>query len=305
MPGWGAFSRGMEVMLQIVEWIDHAMHVTLITVGKTPVTALLLAQFILLVAVVILAERFFRRWVSRLLDRTHLEPGVRFGIARMAGYLFILCGLYGVLQVVGFDLGALAVLLGAVGIGIGFGLQNVASNFISGLIILAERPISVGDRVDVDGVQGRIERINLRSTILITNDNIAVIVPNSRFIEQSVVNWSHGDPKVRINVSVGVAYGTDTELVKSTLLAVALANPDALKEPEPQVFFIGFGDSSLDFELGVWTIGMAHRPKTFRSQLNFAIDAAFKKAGVEIPFPQRDLHVRSGRLDVRIERPTE
>ncbi len=137
-------------------------------------------------------------------------------------------------------------------------------------------------------------QINLRSTVVVTNDNISVIVPNSNFISEPVTNWSHGDLKVRLNLAVGVAYGTDPSRVRDLLMAVAHAHPNVLREPAPMVFFIGFGESSLDFELGVWTTEMANNPKRFRSELYFEIERTLRENGVEIPFPQRDLHIRSG-----------
>ena len=199
---------------------------------------------------------------------------------------------------VGIDLGSLALVAGAIGVGLGFGLQNILSNFISGLILLAERPIAIGDRVEVDGVAGRVRQINLRSTTVVTSDNISIIVPNSAFITSKVVNWSHGDPKVRLRLPVGVAYGTDPDRLKRVLLAVADAHPKALKDPAPTVLFEAFGDSALNFELAVWTAEMLATPRRFRSELNFAVEKALRENDIEIPFPQRDLHLRSGTLRV-------
>jgi small-conductance mechanosensitive channel len=181
-------------------------------------------------------------------------------------------------------------------VGVGFGLQNITSNFISGLVILAERPITIGDRVEVAGVIGQVQKINARSTVVVTNDNIATIVPNQKFIDSPVTNWTYGDPRVRFRLPVGVAYGSDVEKVRDTLIAAARANAQALSDPAPSVFFVGFGESSLDFELVVWSDEMSHRPRRFRSDLNFAIEKNLREAGIEIPFPQRDLHIRSGVL---------
>ena len=144
-------------------------------------------------------------------------------------------------------------------VGVGFGLQNVTSNFISGLVVLAERPIKIGDRVELDKVAGQITAIHARSTTVLTNDNIAIVVPNSHFIEKAVTNWTHGDPKVRFRIPIGVAYGSEVEKVRELLLSIAREHPAALKEPEPVVFFDGFGDKSLNFELGVWSAEMSSR----------------------------------------------
>jgi small-conductance mechanosensitive channel len=265
--------------------------------GGTAVTTLGLLQFALFVGLLLIVEAMFRRLVTqRLLARTHLDEGIRFAIARITGYIFLTIGFYIALKMVGIDLSSLAVLAGALGVGLGFGLQNIVHNFISGLIILAERPVSIGDRVEVNGVAGQVAKISLRSTTVVTNDNISVIVPNSSFISEPVVNWSHGDPKVRINIPVGIAYGSDVPKFKRLMLEVAAAQKEVLTDPAPNVFFIGFGDSSLDFELGVWTAQMSRNPKRFRSEINYAIEAALRQNGIQIPFPQRDLHLKSSQV---------
>ncbi len=292
----------MEYLNEIFHWLHQIIEQPLLEFGGTRLTMLVLLQFVLLVALVFLGETVLRRLLTqRVLNRTHLDEGMRFAVARIVGYIFICLGFYVALKLVGIDLSSLAVLAGAVGVGLGFGLQNIVSNFISGLIILAERPIAIGDRVEVNGVLGQVTQIKLRSTVVVTNDNISVIVPNSSFISDVVVNWSHGDSKVRMNLPFGVAYGSDIELMSRVIVEVAKENPHVLVNPPPKVFFIGFGDSSLDFELGVWTIEMARRPKPFRSELYFAIERTLRKHGIEIPFPQRDLHIRSGTLPVRRE----
>jgi|ERR1051326_5331992 small-conductance mechanosensitive channel len=178
----------------------------------------------------------------------------------------------------------------------GLGLQNIIHNFVSGSIILAERPIAIGDRIEISGVAGQVREIRLRSTTVVTNDNIACIVPNSDFITSTVTNWSHGDLRVRIRLPVGVACGTDPRKLEKLLLEVALARPKVLREPAPSVFFLGFGDSSLNFELGVWTSEMTFQPRRFRSELFFAMEEKLRENQIEIPFPQRDLHLRSGKF---------
>jgi small-conductance mechanosensitive channel len=262
-----------------------------------PFTLGKLLSLMLLLTVVLIGERWIRRFLTkRVLTRTQLDPSFQYALGRFAGYCFIAIGCLIALDLVGIDLNSLAFVAGAVGIGIGFGLQNIISNFVSGLILLAERPIAIGHRVEVGGVAGLVTQISLRSTTVVTNDNITIIVPNSDFITTPVTNWSYGDPKVRLRLSVGVAYGSDVEKVHRILLEVAAGNASVLKDPAPQVFFVGFGDSSLDFELGVWTADRARNPRGLRSELNFAIDRLFRQNGVEIPFPQRDLHLRSGKL---------
>jgi len=204
-----------------------------------------------------------------------------------------------VLDNTGIHLGTLAVFAGAVGVGIGFGLQNIASNFISGLVILAERPITIGDRVEVAGITGQVQQIRARSTVILTNDNITMIVPNTKFIDSPVTNWTYGDPRVRFRIPIGVAYGSDLEKVRNALVEVARENSNVLPQPEPTVFLETFGESSINLELVVWSKEMSYRPRRFRSDLNFAIAEKLRETGIQIPGPQRDLHFRDG--VVRVE----
>jgi len=284
-------------MNEFLHTADQWLHYPLFQIGKGEVTLFGIAGTILLLMFVVLGERIFRRTiVKRMLARSQLDEALRYGIERILGYLFLVLGFYIALQTVGLDLSSLAVLAGAIGVGLGFGLQNIFSNFMSGIIILAERPIAIGDRVEVGGIAGQVSKISLRSTTVVTNDNISIIVPNSQFISETVINWSHGDPKVQFRLPIGVAYGSDTAKVKEVLLAVAANNSMVLPDPPPSVYFESFGDSSLNFELGVWTRDMVRSPRRFRSELNFAIDHGLAAAGIVIPFPQRDLHVKSGSL---------
>ena len=264
------------------------------------ITIASLLALILLIGLVILVERAIRRYfVTRLLQRTQLEPAMQFALARVIGYALLGLGFYISLQMVGVNLNSLAFVVGAAGVGLGFGLQNVISNFISGLIILAERPIAIGDRVEIGGVVGQVREISLRSTTVITNDNMAIIVPNADFITQRVTNWSYEDPRVRYRIPFGVAYGTDLPRLRKLMLEVADEHPKVLKEPMPELFFVGFGDSSLNFELGVWSNEATISPRRFRSDLFFAIEQKLRENGIEIPFPQQDLHVRTVVGDAR------
>jgi small-conductance mechanosensitive channel len=257
------------------------------------ITVASLLALILLFGLVIVGERFVRRhFVTRLLRRTKFDPAFQFTLARVIGYCLLAFGFYVSFQMVGINLSSLAILAGAVGVGLGFGLQNVISNFISGLIILAERPIAIGDRVDIGDVVGQVREISLRSTTVVTNDNIAMIVPNADFITHRVTNWSYGDPRVRFRVPFGVAYGTDLDKLHRLMLEVAHEHPKALRTPEPEVFFVGFGDSSLNFELAVWSAEMAPTPRRFRSDLLLAIEKKLRENRIEVPFPQREVRVR-------------
>jgi small-conductance mechanosensitive channel len=261
-----------------------------------------LLQIFLLVGLLILvfwiSSRTKRFLFNRFLVHSGLDRSLQYAISQIAANVVLVVGIFIVLQNTGIHLEALTVFAGAVGVGIGFGLQNITSNFISGLVILAERPITIGDRVEVGGVTGQVRKIRARSTVVVTNDNITTIIPNQKFIDSPVTNWTYGDPKVRFRVPVGVAYGSDVEKVRTKLIEAAADDPHTLDDPAPSVFFVEFGDSSLNFELVAWSSEMSHRPSRYRSDLNFAIDKKFREAGIEIPFPQRDLNIRSGVLRV-------
>ena len=252
----------------------------------------------LLIAVFWISSRTKRFLFNRFLAKSGLDRSLQYAIAQIVSNIVLIVGIFIVLDNAGIHLGALTVFAGAVGVGVGFGLQNIASNFISGLVILAERPITIGDRVEVAGIAGQVQQIRARSTVIVTNDNIAMIVPNTKFIDSPVTNWTYGDPRVRFRVPIGVAYGSDVNKVRAALLAAGRENPNTLKDPAPSVFLEKFGENSIDFELVVWSSEMSSRPRRYRSDLNFAIEHKLREAGIEIPNPQRDLHFRSGVLKV-------
>src|SRR5437867_6174634 len=224
------------VITDIVEVVRRILEYQVLPKSGITVASLLL--LIVLFGAVILAERLFRRhFLTRVLRRTHLAPALQFTLGRVLGYCLLALGFYISFQVVGINLSSLAILAGAVGVGLGFGLQNIISNFISGLIILAERPIAIGDRIEIGHVAGQVREISLRSTTVVTNDNIAIIVPNADFITHIVTNWSYEDPRVRFRIPFGVAYGTDGEELRLRMWNLAEAHPKALREPKPELFF--------------------------------------------------------------------
>ena len=268
-----------------------------------PGVTLSLVQIFLLIALLIavfwISSRTKRFLFNRFLAKSGLDRSLQYAIAQIVSNVVLIVGIFIVLDNAGIHLGALTVFAGAVGVGVGFGLQNIASNFISGLVILAERPITVGDRVEVAGIAGQVQHIRARSTVIVTNDNITMIVPNTKFIDSPVTNWTYGDPRVRFRLPVGVAYGSDVNKVREALLAAASENANTLKDPAPSVFLEKFGENSIDFELVVWSSEMSYRPRRYRSDLNFAMEQKLREAGIEIAFPQRDLHIRSGVLKVQ------
>jgi small-conductance mechanosensitive channel len=278
----------------------NAAGIPLLWTAPLPGVNLSLIQIFLLIALLIgvfwFSSRTKRFLFNRFLVKSGLDRALQYAIAQIVSNLVLVIGIFIVLENTGIHLGALTVFAGAVGVGVGFGLQNIASNFISGLVILAERPITIGDRVEVAGVVGQVQQIRARSTVILTNDNIAMIVPNSKFIDSPVTNWTYSDPRVRFRVPIGVAYGSDVNKVREALIAAGRSNSHVLEDPAPSVFLKQFGESSMDFELVVWSSEMSHRPSRFKSDLNFAIEEKLREAGIQIPFPQRDLHIRSGTL---------
>ena len=274
-----------------LEYLQTVLDFQLLQLGGNPITVLHVAMSVFALIVTYLLARSVHRILTRYVLK-EVDPAPRYVIARFTQYLVWLIGIAVAIELLNVDLTALTFVAGALGIGIGFGLQNVVNNLVSGVVLLLEQPVRYRDRVSIENVEGQVEHINFRSTTILTNDNITIIVPNSQLINQAVINWSHGDPRIRVHVPVGVAYGSDIELVTETLLAVARGEQDVLSSPEPEVRFLEFGDSSLNFELLVWS----DEPPNYhrlRSKLNYAIDTAFRDKGVEIPFPQRDLHLKT------------
>lgn len=251
----------------------------------------------LLLGIVVLSGVFANFLRSRILRLTGMNRGTREAVSIFVKYTLIFVGVVVLLQIWGLDLSSLALIASALGVGIGLGLQNIAKDFGSGLIMVFERPILVGDFVELDQFQGTVEHIGARSTEIRTLDQISIIVPNSRFLEHEVINWSHRNPISRIRLPVGVAYHSDPEQVRTTLIEVGHSHEHVLSKPPPLVFFTGFGDSALEFELLVW-IANPTRQLSIKSDLYFSIEAALRRQGIEIPFPQRDLHIRSGQLPV-------
>jgi small-conductance mechanosensitive channel len=271
------------------EILDHR----LFRVGGAPVTVGSLLAFVAILLASYLLARLTRRLVVKRFLTHRLTVGVRYALGRFVGYLIFLLGAAVALETLGISIAALAAFGAALGVGIGFGLQDIAKNFVSGLILLVERPIQVGDRINLGDVSGDVVEIRTRATIIRTNDDVHLIIPNSKFISETVTNRSYGQPRVRYRIPVGVAYGSDPRAVEEALLEAARKSENVLADPPPSVRFKAFGDSSFDFELLCWTSRMLQRQGAFRSELNFAIYEALKARGIEIPFPQRDLHIRS------------
>ena len=267
---------------------------TFFNAGNVAVSpSLLFAAAVFLIFLTMLT-RFTRRLLrTEVFGRIPMEDGHRYALERSVGYAVFAMGLFVGMQMIGLDMSSLAFMGGAVGLGIGFGLQNIASNFASGLILLFERPLKIGDRIEVGSLNGDVVRIGGRSTWVRTNDNLTIIVPNSEFTTNRVTNWTANDRQVRFSFPVGVAYGSDPEKVRDVLLSVAKLNPDVLEEPGPEVLLSKFGDSSIDFELRVWTIRQVQTPSRLKSALYFEVVRQFAAHGITIPFPQRDVYIKA------------
>ena len=214
----------------------------------------LLLGLLVIIGTIIVARSVSALIQRRFALRSHLDPGLRYTIARLANYFLLVIGfLIALKQAFNVDLTSIAVVFTALSLGIGFGLQYIAADIASGFILLFERPIRIGDRITIGEDEGDVQSINLRTTLVTTNDRISIIVPNSRLVSQRVINWSYGDPRARIAIPVGVAYHSDVELVTSTLVLAAEGVDNVLSDPTPKVQFLKFGDYSLDFRLLVWT----------------------------------------------------
>ncbi len=227
----------------------------------------------------------------QFLRGTKLDPGLQYTVTMIVGYIIVGTGLYLAVRRV-FDLSHLGTIVAALSVGIGFGLQEIISNFVSGLILLFERPLKVGDLVEVGDKEGIVKQINIRATTVLTRDNVFLLVPNREFIGQTVVNYGHSDPRMRLKVGVGVSYSSDTKKVRELLLEIARENDQVLKRPAPSVRFTGFGASSLDFEVLIW-INNPPAKDDIASDVCFQIFDKFEEHKIEIPFPQRDLHLKS------------
>ncbi|MDZ7805964.1 MAG: mechanosensitive ion channel [Gracilimonas sp.] len=279
---------------ETLNYVWDLLQVQLFTLQDNPITFLKLLIFLLLLIGFLFLASFVKRTLNnRILPRFIKDSGLQYTLARMSQYTLVVIGIFISFQFLGINMTGLAVIFGFLSVGIGFGLQNITSNFISGLIILFERPISVGDRVSVSDIEGDIEEINIRSTTVKTLDNISIIVPNSEFVSRNVINFSHGDTTYRLGIEVGVSYSSDLDKVLKALNEVAEESDYVLKNPKHDVHLRSFGDSSWDMKLFVWIPDVKKRYQV-QNDLNQAIVRKFAEYDIEIPFPQRDLHVRSG-----------
>jgi Small-conductance mechanosensitive channel len=282
----------------IVSRIIYYLNYPFINQEQYKVSLLSLLLLVAIVAGATVVSRYTRRFLQkRVLPRSSIDIGLQYTLLRIVHYLIILAGvLYALKLGLSIDLTSIAVILGFLSVGIGFGLQYVASDVISGLILLFERPIRVGDRIKVEDMEGRVESISVRATLIITNDNMAVIVPNSVLVRNKFTNWSYRKTNVRLRIPVAMPLGSEVDRVSDALVEASRAVPEVLKNPAPRVNFIEFGDTSLKLELLVW-INEPHKHAQIRSSVNYQVDRVFRERGFSVALTQPNVPVLTLRMD--------
>ncbi|MEG4362201.1 mechanosensitive ion channel [Microcoleus sp. C2C6] len=278
---------------ELLTEISQIFTATLFKIGENPVSLQSLVELIVLFIAILLISRFFTGFLKeRLLVRLGIDEGNREAIAVIIGYLIVALGAIVAIQSIGFNLASFAVVAGGLGVGLGFGIQDLTTNFVSGLTLLLDRPVKVGDFVELEGLMGIVKKISIRSTIIQTNDDSSVIVPNSKMISDKIVNWSYENSLLCLRVPVEVAENSNPLLVTETLLNIAYAEAGVLYEPNPKVLFVEFGDNSFKFELLVWTDRPTQR-EVIKSSLNFAIEYNFRHQQIEVPFNDREIYLQN------------
>ena len=286
-----------QLLRTVGQWLGHP----LFSLGETTVSAFSLLSALLIFVAFLVLSRIVGRAIDRFTrERPSFHPASVYALKQMLHYSLFALGILLALSSIGIDFSKLAIVAGAVGVGVGLGLQGLVNNFVSGLILFFERSMKVGDYVELEsGVTGEVREINFRSTLVTTNDNIDVVVPNSEFINSRVTNWTMRETLRRFRIPFGVAYGSDKDLVAKAITEAASRVPYSKTDSEkhrPEVWLVEFGDSSLNFELLIW-VGEENaikRPGRVIAAYNWAIETALGENGIEIPFPQRDLHLRCG-----------
>lgn len=263
-------------------WLFAVLDVVLLKVGDLAITVGSLLKLVLLMSLLFWFAGALRRWlVRRVLSRFHVDHGTRIAIASVLRYLVLVLGMVLILQNVGINLSALGVVAGAVGVGVGFGLQNIFSNFISGLIVMLERPIKVGDHIEVGSIAGVVREISARRTTLVTADNVAVLVPNQRFIVENVINSAYLEEPVRLRIAATLAADTDPALLEQLLMQVARSHAMVLAAPAPQILLRSVGGTSRQFEFAFWFRPEAIARELLTSELSSALEEAFSANGVQ------------------------
>ena len=286
------------VALHLLGWLPHvlqAMDGFAFTLGSTRISLLAVVKLVLLIALLWVIAF----WLSALIERrlsgaANVSPGLRLGVSKVSKVVLVTLALLIALDAVGIDLTALTVFGGALGVGIGFGLQRIASNFISGFIVLFDRSIKPGDVISVGTKFGWVSELRARYTVVRDRDGVETLIPNETLITTEVINWSYSDRDVRIKIPVSISYGDDPEQAMAIMLEAARVSPRIKNDPEPVCRLLEFGDNGMLLELRVWIIDPESGINGVRSMINLEIWRRFRDAGITIPFPQRDVYIKSG-----------
>ncbi|OZB06153.1 MAG: hypothetical protein B7X54_03235 [Idiomarina sp. 34-48-12] len=297
----------MEQLIAETKHLFGWLQTELFKIGETSITYGSIFRVVIILIVSYITSRLLQNALRRIASyRKSMAQSSVYALTRITHYVVMVVGALIAVASIGIDLTKFAIFASALGVGVGFGLQNLISNFTAGIMLLFEKTLKVGDFVELEsGVTGEVKEINIRSTLITTNDNIDIIVPNSEFVAGRVTNWTMRDTIRRLKVGFGVAYGTDKEMVRKAVLEAAARVPHTLDDGSyrpPQVWLTEFGDSSLNFELVVWLKPEAvNRPSAVKAAFMWEIHTSLEEYGIEIPFPQRDLHIRSWDGDAKIQ----
>jgi small-conductance mechanosensitive channel len=271
-------------LAQVANTLDHFFTYPIFTINQTPITLSSLTFFVFIMGLFWILNTILRRFLrNQVLKRTKMPVATQYTLSRIIQYVLLFIGTIIAFQIIGVDLSGLAVIFGFLSVGIGFGLQNLTSNFIAGLMLLFEQHIKVGDRITVGDTEGDVTEINIRSTTIRSLNNIAIVVPNSEFISSTVINWSHGDPKTRLEIEVGVSYNSDLDKVMDSLLEAANEHSLTLSSPAPKAWLMSFGDSAWNMRLLAW-VGDPQGRRQVQSDINCAIVKKFRQNGA-LPLP--------------------
>jgi small-conductance mechanosensitive channel len=282
----------LEALFVHLKEVFSTLSTPLFTISNTKISV---TSILISIAVIVFAfqiAKYTGRLLNSALKSRSVDSGVRDSLEKFVRYVIIILGVLFAMDNMGVSINSLAAIGAVLMVGIGFGLQNITQNFMAGLIILIERPIKVGDIVNVGNTSGRVLDIRVRSTVIETRDNVTIIIPNSKFVSEEVTNDSYSGQTIRHHIRVGVAYGSDVEKVKKLLCTAGANHEKTLKNPPPAALLEDFGDSSLNFDLRFWCSDIWHMEK-ISSDIRCDIDRLFRENNVEIPFPQRDIHIKT------------
>ncbi len=278
---------------EVFEKMLQFLHYPLFLFGKTEFSIWYILKLVIAIVFLGWVSKLLKNFlVHRVLLKYNEDIGVRQAMGTIVRYIFFVMGMFVVIHASGIDLSGLALIGGALGVGIGFGLQNITNNFVSGIVILLERPVKIGDRIEVSGTTGEVISISARATTVVTNDGISVIIPNSELISTRVTNWSLAGKMVRFKIPVPVPYGTDQDVIVKLLLEVAKEDVNVAVEPKATIRLKEFAPSSITFELVIWTSKLMQRQGMMRSRMNMAVYKKFTENGISLPFPQMEVSVK-------------